>query len=448
MFRYILMIMIYAVSADVLPSKSTAIDPVEAVLKKAGVKKNNASVVFYDINNKKIKYALNENKFFSIASVNKLFVTGAALKYLGQGFRFKTSVIGTLPDANGTVKGNIYIKGGGDPVFVSESMWYLVNRLVDLGIKKIDGDIILDDTAFPASTVYEESNDRAYSSQISSLSVNFNSIALSITAGKQPNVTLDPAVSGINFVNKTKYTNKETDVQMKRTDSDIMATGNINNSEYLNKFIYRNVDDTVRYFSDVLKLHLQWRGVMFSGSIKRGEAPKNQLALFDMESRRLSDILMEMNKFSNNFIAEQLLRAMAPADKAVGMVKDYLVGIGLDKSSFEITDASGFSRTNRIQPIAMVKFLDHMYGDFETGPEFINSLSISGVDGTIRRSLKSKTLTGRVRAKTGTLDGIRSLAGYLKADNTVYAFIIVANDVNAHKLLDWEGKILDNFVSN
>jgi D-alanyl-D-alanine carboxypeptidase/D-alanyl-D-alanine-endopeptidase (penicillin-binding protein 4) len=330
-------------------------------------------------------------------------------------------------------------------------MWYLVNRLSALGIKKIDADIILDDTLFPAAEIYEETDDRAYSARISSLSVNFNSIALSVISGDKPSFMIDPPIGDYDIVDKARRSRSQTDIGINRVGNQVNVSGNLNNAEYNNKWIYRNIDDPFVYFSEVLKLHLKWRGIDLNGKIVRGKTPENTTVLFDVESRRLSEIIMEMNKFSNNFIAEQTIRALAckiskncDVNDAIKAVFDYLDKQGLDRRDFDIVNASGYSRSNKAKPKSFVKFLEGVYNDFEIAPEFMNSLSIAGVDGTIRRSIREKEFKGRLRAKTGTLTGVRSLAGYFYSDNHVYAFIIVANDPNAHKLLDYEGKILQN----
>jgi serine-type D-Ala-D-Ala carboxypeptidase/endopeptidase (penicillin-binding protein 4) len=422
---------------------------------KTKVKKSNIGISVYDLDGKKLIYTLNGDKQYSIASVNKLFITAAALKYLGQDYRFKTTIYGKQPDSAGCVKGNIYIKGGGDPFFVSESMWFLVNSLIDMGVKSIEGDIILDDTSFPPADVYEEGGgDRAYSAKLSALSVNFNSVAISTTSGINPYVSLDPQVPSLQLVDKTKPTSKKTNVEIRRDGNKIIVSGNINNSDYSNKIIYRNIEDPSSYFGEVLKLHLGWRGVALRGSIKRGKADTGETKLIDIESRRLTEILAEMNKFSTNYVAEQVIRAISDkkfgdasdTNKAIKLISDYLEKMGIDRSGFEIVNGSGFSKMNRIKPNEMIKFLENVYHDFSISPEFINSLSIAGVDGTIRKTHKSDFMTGKLRAKTGTLTGVRSLAGYVNYGDKVYAFIIAANDGNAYLLTDWEGKILESII--
>ncbi len=446
--------MFYTIFVTALFSTSafgSSTDVISDVLKKTHINKRNVGVYVYDLSLGRPIYSFNEDKSFSIASVNKLFITAAAIKLLGQDFRFKTSVYGNVPNRDGVINSALYVKGGGDPIFVSESMWYLVNRLSALGVKKINGNIILDDSLFPAAEIYEETDDRAYSAKISSLSVNFNSIALSVVSGPRQSFIIDPPLGGYHVVDRSKSSKSQTDVYINRVGENVNVSGNVNNSTYSNKWIYRNIEDPIVNFADVLKLHLKWRGMEFSGKILRGETPKGENVLFDIESRRLSEILMEMNKFSNNFIAEQTIRALAckisekcDVRKAIEAVFKYLTDNGLDERDFSIVNASGYSRSNTSSPRGFVKFLEKVYSDFEIAPEFINSLSIAGVDGTIRRSIKEPEFKGRLRAKTGTLTGVRSLAGYYYKNNHVYAFIIVANDPNAHKLLDYEGKILQN----
>ncbi|MEI6092049.1 MAG: D-alanyl-D-alanine carboxypeptidase/D-alanyl-D-alanine-endopeptidase [bacterium] len=430
---------------------------VETLLQRAGIKKNNTGIVVYDLNDKKTIYSLNPEKLFSIASVNKLFVTAAALKYLGQDYRFKTSVFSNLPDSSGVINGNLYIKGGGDPLFVSESMWFLVNKLVDMGVKEINGKIILDDTSFPSAEVYDDSgSDRAYSAKLSSLSVNFNAVAISATAGPSQYVAMDPDVPMLQLIDRTKKSSKKTNVEMRREGNKIIVSGPLNDSDYDNKIIYRNIDDPSSYFAQVLALHLKWRGIKNTGVAIRGQTDIKKVKLFDIESRRLNDILVEMNKFSNNYIAEQLIRAIADkkfgkasaVDKAIELVKNYMESIGLDKNGLEIVNGSGYSKMNKVKPKEMIKFLEYAYRDFGIGPEFINSLSIAGVDGTVRKTHKTEFLTGKMRAKTGTLTGVRSLAGYLNHENRTYAFIIVANDPNAYPLMNEESEILESIVKN
>ena len=136
MFKYIKVCVAIAITLSCVYASDAKMDN---VARKTGIKKGNIGIEIYNLTDKKPLYSLNADKLFSIASVNKLFVTAAALKYLGQDYRFKTTVYSELPDATGIINGDLYIKGGGDPLFVSENMWFLVNKLVDMGVKEIRG---------------------------------------------------------------------------------------------------------------------------------------------------------------------------------------------------------------------------------------------------------------------------------------------------------------------
>ncbi|MBN1115320.1 MAG: D-alanyl-D-alanine carboxypeptidase/D-alanyl-D-alanine-endopeptidase [Oligoflexia bacterium] len=412
------------------------------ILRSADISGTDFSLSVYDLKNDKTVYSFNDEKMMSIASVTKLFITAASVSLLGQDFRFMTNVY--------SLGNDIYIEGNGDPLFVSETMWYLVNRLVDIGIKEIRGNIILDESAFATEVIYEDGNDRAYSAMVSPLSVNFNSIAVNIVSGSNSQVNLDPRVPVINLVDLTKKGKGRTGTGIRRKGNDIVVTGNINTSGYGLKTVYRNIAAPLKYFTEVLRLHLGWRGIKFSGSVTTGAVPAGATLLFEVESRRLADLLSDMNRFSNNFIAEQLLRAIAlktggkPANTAIGLdaVRKYLLRMGFSGGDFNIVNASGFSRDNKTTARALVAFLKNMYFDFQAGPEFVNSLAISGMDGTIKKTIGDDKLKGKIRAKSGTMNGIRGLAGYANGKNSVYAFVILANHRNAYKLVDWEGRIL------
>ena len=426
----------------------------DKALKDTGIKKKNVGIAVYDIASGKLVYSINEDKFFSIASVNKLLITALSLKYLGQDFRFKTTISGSRPSTDGDVKGDIYIKGSGDPIFVSENMWYLVNMLCNTGVKSISGDIFLDDSLFPARNIYEENGDRAYNAKVSALSVNFNSIAVNVVSGQNHSVSIDPPVSSMKLIDKTESTNANANTEIRRVGDDIVVSGRVSGKDYGIKTTYRNIDDPISYFEEVLRLHLSWRGIKFTGKVKVGKTPSSSKIIFEMDSRRLNDILVEMNKFSNNFIAEQIMRALvykvsgsANNDEELqNIVNKYLKETGVDSKSFEVVNASGFSKMNKTKPSDFVKFLSNVYGDFQISPEFVNSLPISGVDGTIRRSLGASSIKGKIRAKTGTLSGVRSIAGYVAGKRNVYSFIIVVNDPAAYNMINWEGKILETIV--
>ena len=153
-------------------------------------------------------------------------------------------------------------------------------------------------------------------------------------------------------------------------------------------------------------------------------------------SKSLSSIIKTMNKWSNNFISEQILKTLGAelfglpgtSKKGLKAVRNYLFSIGISKNSFEIYDGSGLSRMNRITPYAMVKVLAHAFHDHRFSSDFISSLPIYGIDGTLRKRRRLTKDEYRVRAKTGYLNGVSSLSGYVFSRNgEILGFSILIN---------------------
>lgn len=422
---------------------SSSVSYVESSLKKhlASYNKLNYAYYFYDLKNDKSLLTHNITKQFSLASVSKLFITGAAIEILGLDFRFETKVY--IDNKN-----NLYIKGGGDPLFVSESMWYLVNEIKNFGINNINN-IYLDDTLFKEIDYKYIENDRAYSAIISPLLVNFNSITINVISGNKPLVLLDPNIDILKLEDKTKASNKKTNVNVRRKGDEITVLGNVNNLTIDNKKFYRNISSPIDYFSKTLALHLSWRGVKYLGEIKKMAVTNDAKQIFSVNSKRLAELLTDMNRFSNNLIAEELLLAICiksgrPASTKVGaqILSNYLKKYELTNNSYFIENASGLTDKNKASLEFIVEYLKKIYTDNNIAPDFISSLSISGIDGTIKRTMNESILNSKVRAKTGTLNGVRSIAGYINTKTNNYIFAITINDKKAGEFSGLEQNII------
>lgn len=408
--------------------------------------KANYSYSFYNLSKEKEITSYNADKLFSIASVSKLFITGAALKYLGASYKFKTNVY--IDSEN-----NLYIKGSGDPVFVSENMWFLVNELINFGIKSIKN-IYLDDTLFKELTYDYVENDRAYSAIVSPLMVNFNAVAINVTAGKNPFVSLDPTLDFLKLEDKTLKNSKKTNVEVRRYDNRIVVNGIVNGKDSTNKKIYRNISDPIENFSSVLKLHLSYRDIKIEGEIKKQKLSETAKFLFSVDSKRLPDLLTDMNRYSSNLIAEELF--LAVANKVTGSATyihgqktmlSYLKDLGLDTSSVKIENGSGLSAGNKATSNFIVQYLKKLSKNISNYPEFISSLSISGVDGTISKTIDDELLVGRIRAKTGTINNVRAIAGFINNADDVYAFSININQAGANDFIYKEEDVFKRLIN-
>lgn len=404
------------------------------------------------------------------ASISKVATASAVLDAFPPGTKFKTSLVSSGAVRDGSLKGDLYFKGGGDPSFVSENMWFLVNQFIRTGVKKIEGDIVVDDSYFDDvrfdESRQEERVDRAYDAPVGALSFNWNSINVYVRPGKPGDparVFLDPENSYTRLVNKAVTTGGETNTiavdreNGKNGEGDtLVVTGKIGTGKN-EVVVYKSITQPDLWSGHHLRSFLAQRGVTVTGKIRRGVAPKDVATLAEYESKAIEQVLSDMNKFSNNYVAEMLCKNLGafgktPATLKAGMdrVRDHLKGLGLkEETEFHLTNPSGLNRENRITAEGMTKILQHLRHDFKVQPEFLVTLPIAGVDGTLKKRFVGSRGERWVRAKTGLLTGVVALAGYVgRPDGTVYTFAFIANsrtnEARLRQLFDeWLLELLD-----
>ncbi len=385
----------------------------------------------------KIIFALNEKTQMIPASITKIFTSYAVLKQIPFNYKFKTEMF--FDDKN------IYVKGGGDPGFVSENMWYLVNEFKRQGISHIPGDIILDDSLFD-QVRYDESReskriDRSYDAPVGALSFNWNSVNVYIKPDDgKVQAYIDPESNYFTLRNRAKISKKPKDLILSiDQNSQIITVSGELSSQVPEKAYFKNVSDPIKWFGENLKAFLNQRGVSIKGKIKSGKTPASARSVAVVESKTISSILGDMNKFSNNFVAEMLTKNLAaysgeaPAklSTGVGLIKSELKKINISDKDLILFNPSGFSRDNKFSAHAMTEVLSYIQNDFKIYPSFVESLPLSGFDGTLKKRMKETPAEGYVRAKTGYLDGVVSLAGYAakkpSKGSEVYAFTFIYN---------------------
>jgi D-alanyl-D-alanine carboxypeptidase/D-alanyl-D-alanine-endopeptidase (penicillin-binding protein 4) len=200
---------------------------------------------------------------------------------------------------------------------------------------------------------------------------------------------------------------------------------------------YRAVADPKTHFMAVFEEMLDAHGIKVKGRSRLGKAPRDTVALVTWKSSSLQDLLNQMNKNSSNIIAEQVLKAMgaevhgAPGttEKGLMVISDHLASLGIPESETSLINGSGLSRQLTLRPSHITAVLLDMYHDRQVGSEFLASLSVGGQDGTLRRRFNDDEHMGRVRGKTGSVNGVYCLAGYIDAgDGKVYAFSFLVNN--------------------
>lgn len=422
----------------------------------------NWGVVIQSLSNGEYFYKRNEDKLFMPASNLKLFTTATALNVLGKDYRFKTEIytLGTLDGS--TLKGDLIIKGYGDPSISGRfhndditkvfSNW--ADSLLEHGIDEISGQIIGDDNAFDELGLGEgwawESESQWYAAPSAALALNDNCVDLIVhptTSGQRAVVEFAPYNRYTTVINKVITTPKDSLSSIKvfreRGTNIITVVGSVKENAPVQKF-YATVNNPTQYFVVVLKDVLQKKGIKVGGfgididdltePVDYSRAKK----LFTSYSPPLSLLVRVINKNSQNFFAEQLLKVMGYEKERYGsaanglkVVHRFLETIGINTDNFAMVDGSGLSRLNLISPKQFVNLLSYMERS-ELFDYFYSSLPIAGIDGTLADRLQKTKAENNLRGKTGFLEGVRSLCGYIyTGDKELVAFCMIVNNFTA-----------------
>ncbi len=386
---------------------------------------------------------MNGNKPFIPASLTKILTAAGVLDKYGPSKRFVTEILAKDPLKEGVLEGPLYIRGGGDPGFVSETMWVLVNELTRAQIKVIKGGIVVDESRFDAMRVDPSRdpgrNDRAYDAPIGAMSFNWNAVNVYIRpseVGQTPLVFLDPKTSYLKADNRAKTVahGRRTLSASRVTETHVRVTGALPIGQDEQVF-YKNIADPARWTGENLKEFLRQRDIKVEGPIQTGVTPTAARVLAQVEGRPVSELVSSLMKFSNNFVAEMLTKNLAadfkskPAkmEDGIAILRESLISLGLPQESFTLVNPSGLSRKNLIWPSSLNDLLIQLHNRFHIAPELLSSFPIAGVDGTLKSRL-SGLAQGSVRAKTGLLSGVLGLAGFAgQTDGSLYSFVFLYN---------------------
>ncbi len=408
-------------------------DKVVRILKKNLPKNSEYSITCFSTTRKDFVLKINSSKPLIPASTNKLFTTGVALLNLGNEFTIDTEIYTDDFNLNdGVINGNIYLKGNGDPSLTTTDLLELVRKLKNLGISGITGNIIVDDTFFE-ETFYrnewiEDENVSVPLPPISSLTLNDNSILIHITGSSKLNspgqITFHEQSGYFRILNKTKTSRRTTKLHASSTFVDgkeiITVSGLIRKNRSV--IVKAYVANPPIYAGNLFMNKLRENGISFWGEIKKGHVPKLSNKLIE-NKKPLVELIKPINKNSNNFYAEHLFLIIggeyskgngSPFDANQAIIT-FLKSLNIYETEFNMVDGSGISRRNQFSTETLVKFLYQIYLNPIIFNDFYNSLSIPQTDGTLSNRLSKLSPPERVRGKTGTLNGVTSLAGYVKS---------------------------------
>ena len=406
-------------------------------------------------------YKRNEDKLFLPASSLKLFTTAAGLIILGPEYRFTTNIFKRGIIDGSILKGDLIIQGRGDPTisgrFYGGDMLRLYNlwadSLLQMGIEEIYGNIIGDDSEFDDRGLGEgwawDDESYWYSAQASAISFNDNCVDISVVVNKDQKTAkayIDPDTKYVVVTNEVTVVPKDSttniDVYRDRGTNLITLSGTIKeNSDTVKTFC--TVNNPTKFAMITLKNVLERKGIKITGSpvvvedLTRPVDYKHAELLFTNSSLPLREIIKAVNKNSQNFYAEQILKTIGLESQHYGTREngieaelDIFKDMGINTDGMIIVDGSGLSRLNLVSPRHFITLLNYMFKSKYFIP-YINSLPIAGVDGTLGTRLKNTRAEGKIRAKTGYLTTVRSLSGYaFTGDNEPVAFSIIANNFN------------------
>lgn len=420
---------------------------------------------------KDVLYERNGDQLFIPASNMKLLTTAAALRNLGPDYRFMTRIYTAGRIRDGVLYGDLYVKGFGDPHLVTEQMWLMANEVKNLPIKRVEGNIFADDTYFDGElrvkTWKKDWGSEAYNAPLGALSFNFNTVTVHVQPGlkngSRPILIIDPDIDYFKLTNSAltlPFNRRRGRLIINRVAADdhneIHVSGVIPRNGK-RKSYYLNVTDPAQYSVKVFKKNLQQAGVDVAGKALRGKVPEGALLLVEHQSEPLSEIIRGLNKYSNNFMAEQVLKTLgaevigAPGttNKGLRVLREYMKSLGYFPHQYVALDGSGLSRGSRLSPAQIVSVLEDVYKDLSVYPEFITALGVMGLDGSVKKRMQKKKEARIVRVKTGTLNNVSALSGYFQSgDGERFAFSMLMNRLkcsNKH-ILDLQDKIISKAI--
>ena len=438
--------------------------PVAQALKAAQIPATSVGVVVQPVDAKTPLVAHNASAAMNPASVMKLVTTYAALDLLGPAHTWKTGAWTDTAPLDGVLNGNLYLKGSGDPRLAIEHLSGLLRQVRVRGVERISGDIVLDRTVFNIASIdpgaFDDKPMRPYNVGPNGLLLNFQSLRFTLLPDNgKPRVLMETPSDGLRVDNQLRASEGACGSDWKdRISLRLVPENSSQRLEFTGSFATACGEKTLNLAPLPADRHAEgliralWRelGGSLSGQVREGRTPAGTRLLTQHESAPLADAVQDINKFSNNVMARQVFltlgndSAPATAERARQRITDWLAARNLRFAELVLDNGSGLSRIERISPDSLNRLLLDAWKS-PVMPEFISSMPIVGIDGTMKKRLKEASATGRAHIKTGTLDGVKTAAGYaLDAQGRRYAVTFFINHPRAQAgsaaidaLIDW-----------
>lgn len=407
----------------------------------------------FDLTSNKSLYRKNEKLLFHPASTIKLLTTSASLIFLDD-FKFKTSIYQSGITENFICNGDIYIVGGLDPDFSLNDLDSLVKVIKNSGINEIRGNIYADLSSIDSlmwgnGWMWDDDPD-PNSPYLSALNINGNAIKIQYAPnikGKPALINIEPKTGFVEVINNSVTTEQKNIPFLITRDwinrkNNIIVKGDIALNDKPDDLLL-NIYNPAEYFLQLFKERLAANRINFNGEIKTAPAPAGLKEIFSLE--RLPDsVIVSANKESNNLSAEMLLRALAlkyygkpaSASNGIKLIDSLITLTGLNPENFRIADGSGLSFYNLVSAELLNETLKYVYNKgSDLFNKLLNSLSVAGVDGTLKDRMKKSFAYKKVSGKTGTISGVSNLSGFItnKSNHLIAFTIMIQNFTGSSK---------------
>ena len=412
----------------------------------------------------KVLASHNQQLAFNPASVMKLVTTAAALDLLGPDYRWITRVYAQGPLIGDVLNGDLIIQGSGDPRLAHEDLARLLRRLRSLGVREIQGDLVLDRSLFQTTlddaAAFDGLPYRAYNALPDALLLDAKAISLRFFPDAQTQsvrVAMEPPM--VDFLIEPPKLDTEPCINWREKLGTVVDPSSVHFSGTYSVdcgervlVLHAHTLSHARYFDAVFRQLWRELGGSIVGVMREEKKLESARELLQWESPTLAQIIRDINKHSNNVMARQLLISLAtlPTSTAVtpevgaAQAKAWLDTLGVNSESVVIENGAGLSRKERLSADTLSRVLHHTWHS-PYMPEFIASLPIVGVDGTMIRTLKNSAVKARAHIKTGSLNDVASIAGYVKAKSGRWISVVcMINHAEANsartsfnELLEW-----------
>lgn len=412
---------------------------INAVLSDPALRHGTNGVLVQSQRDGRTLFSLNADSVLMPASNMKIVTAALGMTRLGPDYRFRTSLATRGAVQRGKLKGDLILKGFGDPTLTTKTLQEFVQAVRDSGIRAINGSLLVDDSFFPGDRIgagwsWDYLQDY-YAMQVSALSLNENTVTLTVrpggSAGQPALLWCTPATHYLELVNETVTgaVGTEETIRFSREPgaNRIVVRGSIPADAKSPAAESLTVEDPALYCGTVLAQLLAEAGIPVSGGVHRIALPDSEVTILrQRQSAPLSEILPLFLKPSDNHIGEQIMRTVLAEDRArprkegeapVATDSEAAAGallqeIGGDPGSVRAADGSGLSRLNLVSPAALVQILRYVRRQ-PFAECYYQALPIAGVDGTLAHRMRGTRAAGNVHAKTGTINSVSCLSGYV-----------------------------------